>query len=1002
MRKHIIRFLMVMLSVCLGMAILAGCTTETPTDKKYTVTYAAGGGTGTAPAVEEYKEGETFKVKANSFTYEGYTFTTWNDGEKDVKPGATYTMPAKNVTFTAKWEKKAEDLYSGYWKGSVEGEKIGVDGKTFDVLAAVMCDETDLFVGVVLTEKGGSAKLGTGLYATIAEDGKISTSGFSGVTGKLENDKLTLPVSEKDTIELTGRTALDADVSLDGVYSADEDTLFLDFDRGVADFGGGFEDVEFVAIGKYVVGFMEMAQGSETVTYGAFIAEKSGENFVVVNPGGESYTFAPFDGEIKEEYAYTSATLEATADKVYIVVSGTYSGYTAASFEAQLKDDNLNVLAPSVCLGEDPWTYQETTTEVEVNRDGTWTVKIDVTALDGTIPFFVCMNRSGSGDIKTLPEDVNVSEELGEKKYTIQKGHSSTLTLTVGKAGQKYAFTGMTLETAADKIYLVVSGTYSGYTDQEIKAAFEDEDLKNLALGINNSSNWQWPDCPTTVTAENGQFSVKLDITEVELGTFTICENRSGVGDIKWNEEFAGTVTFGDKKYTIERQWAGGSEVKIEAYVAVPEEATYEVTAFTIEKQGEKVYLLYKGTCANYDAATLEAALKALPLRFDIHKIGGDATGADGTGWTFAMGEGTWEMKIDITATEGGYFAVGGVYFIDNLNDYTDSGKYFNLWNQELTVELGGTTYKAGGPLTDPNTWTNVSFTIEGAPAEYTFSAPTSAKLELANDKGNGKDEAFNNDIERAFFVLSGTYTGEVTEAIAKDYFKQANYPFEFGRGDGVEMNIAAKDRIRRISIDTAAKTWTVKFDVTALVAGTYYCRFSSTSDLRLSLEQAPTGTVVKSIGKTFTFTNWANQGMDNAHFWECLTLKVEHNYAVTGVEVKEAEGKANLVVSGTFDDAFTAEQIKKFLEDEDIRSMCVDLYGSAWMKVATTVTAEAGKFSVSIDLTAVAAGNYSVCIDASGYGDIKMESLTGTLTSGGKTYTLSVDADKNVKLAIA
>ena len=103
MRKHIIRVLIVMFAACLGLAVFAGCTNEGE-KQTYTVSYAAGGGTGTAPSAETYEEGATFKVKANPFTYEGHTFKTWNDGTKDVAAGSDYTMPAKNVTFTAKWE----------------------------------------------------------------------------------------------------------------------------------------------------------------------------------------------------------------------------------------------------------------------------------------------------------------------------------------------------------------------------------------------------------------------------------------------------------------------------------------------------------------------------------------------------------------------------------------------------------------------------------------------------------------------------------------------------------------------------------------------------------------------------------------------------------------------------------------------------------------------------------------------------------------------------------
>ena len=51
MRKHIIRVLTLVLFACFGLAIMTACNKDNkkPNDQTYTVTYVAGGGTGTAP-----------------------------------------------------------------------------------------------------------------------------------------------------------------------------------------------------------------------------------------------------------------------------------------------------------------------------------------------------------------------------------------------------------------------------------------------------------------------------------------------------------------------------------------------------------------------------------------------------------------------------------------------------------------------------------------------------------------------------------------------------------------------------------------------------------------------------------------------------------------------------------------------------------------------------------------------------------------------------------------
>ena len=105
MKKRIFRIMAVVLLACFGMTAIMACNnSEKPnTETTYTVTYSGGeGATGEAPTEASHKAGETFKLKDNTFTKKGYTFSKWNDGSKDYSAGATYKMPANNVVFTAK------------------------------------------------------------------------------------------------------------------------------------------------------------------------------------------------------------------------------------------------------------------------------------------------------------------------------------------------------------------------------------------------------------------------------------------------------------------------------------------------------------------------------------------------------------------------------------------------------------------------------------------------------------------------------------------------------------------------------------------------------------------------------------------------------------------------------------------------------------------------------------------------------------------------------------
>ncbi len=100
---------------------------EEPT--KYDITYSAGVGTGTAVKKGSYAADATFTVATAdefNFTYTNngadYYITKWNDGEKDVEFGSTYTMPAHNVTLTAQWEPVPTTFSVTYKAGVGEGD----------------------------------------------------------------------------------------------------------------------------------------------------------------------------------------------------------------------------------------------------------------------------------------------------------------------------------------------------------------------------------------------------------------------------------------------------------------------------------------------------------------------------------------------------------------------------------------------------------------------------------------------------------------------------------------------------------------------------------------------------------------------------------------------------------------------------------------------------------------------------------------------------------------
>ena len=91
--------------------------------QKYQLTYESGrdDSHGGAPTSEHIPEGTVITLPDNPFTVYGMDFTGWSDGTTVYTSGASYTMPAGNVTLKAVWNQ-------GQWDGNAVKEPEIVDG----------------------------------------------------------------------------------------------------------------------------------------------------------------------------------------------------------------------------------------------------------------------------------------------------------------------------------------------------------------------------------------------------------------------------------------------------------------------------------------------------------------------------------------------------------------------------------------------------------------------------------------------------------------------------------------------------------------------------------------------------------------------------------------------------------------------------------------------------------------------------------------------------------
>lgn len=247
MRKHLLRFLLIVMIVCFGVGILAACGDDTEGENPnpdeastYTLTYKANGGVG-EDKTEQHKEGDAVTVLgANTFTRDGYTFTKWKEegGSAEYNAGATFTMPGRNVTLAAQWQANSSseteyeikvtdptgkahvefDKEPPYHTGDVvkftvdfaPGENLRVvsvnaDGvelqKGEDGKYTVTVAEKDVEI-TIESEPMGEHEFNVSLSVTGGGNGNSATLDKEGVVGKDEKVTLTVVTADGYTAEV--------------------------------------------------------------------------------------------------------------------------------------------------------------------------------------------------------------------------------------------------------------------------------------------------------------------------------------------------------------------------------------------------------------------------------------------------------------------------------------------------------------------------------------------------------------------------------------------------------------------------------------------------------------------------------------------------------------------------------------------------------------------------------------------------------------------------------
>lgn len=272
------------------------------------------------------------------------------------------------------------------------------------------------------------------------------------------------------------------------------------------------------------------------------------------------------------EYAPTDVTLEATADKMYFVLSGTYLGCTEEEIKAYLATVWFD-LQSNQEAGAGNWDEHNGFEKTVTAANGTWTIKYDITAMKEkalTAHFDSKngeQNQDNRADLKIDNDEIDGrSAKLGLRTFTLVNKFGSD------KGGEFWGCVGIvisdertyTIDMAATSLQLVdgkpcliLKGTCSGYTE------------KDFLIDLQENDAWDYTrDFPTTAVVEDGNFTVTIDLSKTAVSThvYLIHALIDGVSkdmELPANAEqsvvdgFTKSVTVGTVKYTLKitRLW---------------------------------------------------------------------------------------------------------------------------------------------------------------------------------------------------------------------------------------------------------------------------------------------------------------------------------------------------------------------------------------------------------------------------------------------------------------
>jgi len=313
--------------------ILTGATVVDPRPE-YTITFAEGTGSGTAPADVTIREGETFFFPAAPLLYKtGSTLTAWNDGTSNHNVGTSVAVNADidlTAQFTANTVALGDEATTVEWtfKTANGAPTIALEGNSGVYSKRTLIGETPF--DALMTIDATSGKFnnsGNATYAQVNADTKFTIPAVKGMVVTISCNQPTTAVTNA-TFDGDDATSFDGSArTLTYTYEGTKSSIDV-----IVKVGGLYPDGISVVypMGKYTKPTIVKGDFSfENKGYKVTITKTEGDN-LMVSTDGSAYTaqtspYVTYATETTTFYAKTTGSEKEDSKVASLEVTNTFN-----------------------------------------------------------------------------------------------------------------------------------------------------------------------------------------------------------------------------------------------------------------------------------------------------------------------------------------------------------------------------------------------------------------------------------------------------------------------------------------------------------------------------------------------------------------------------------------------------------------------------------------------------------------------------------------------------